>query len=463
MDAFLKQVPLFADLSDEDLDQLCLLAEDVYLSPGEELFAQGARGDRAYVIKEGQLEIIKSSAGREVLLAVRGRGEVIGEMSMLEEQPRMASGRARTDMVLLAIHHEQLSHLLNTSPTAAHAMLQSVLSRYRENELALRQSEKMAQLGTLTAGIAHELNNPSAAVKRSAEQLLDGIMQAARTYENLNKLSLDDAQLATLQTLLRKARRKAANPSMLDAIDRSDRQSECELWLDDQGVEDSWEIAPMLVDIGFDVDGLAALRKSFTSDQLHVVIGWVGAIFNVFSLLTEIGHGATQISQIVKALKSYTFLDQAPVQSVDIHEGLDYTLIMLKHKLKKGINVKREYVEDLPKIQAHGSELNQVWTNIIDNAADALNGEGEIIIRTRHGNGFVYVDIEDNGPGIPEEIQPRVFEAFFTTKAPGEGTGMGLDISYKIIAQQHRGDIKIFSKPGKTRFEVQLPINFEDK
>ena len=166
-----------------------------------------------------------------------------------------------------------------------------------------------------------------------------------------------------------------------------------------------------------------------------------------------------RISEIVKALKSYSYLDQAPVQAVDLHEGLDNTLLVLGHKLKSGISVRREYAPDLPNIQANGSELNQVWTNIIDNAADALQGQGEITIRTRHEGEWVVIEIEDDGPGIPAEIQPRVFEPFYTTKPPGQGTGLGLDISYNVVAHNHRGDINVFSEPGKTCFRVRLPVN----
>ena len=179
------------------------------------------------------------------------------------------------------------------------------------------------------------------------------------------------------------------------------------------------------------------------------------------NLLTEIGIGAGRISQIVNALKSYSYLDQAPVQGVDVHEGLNNTLLILSNKLKTGINVKREYASDLPKIQAYGSELNQVWTSILDNAADALEGRGDITIRTRRDNECVVVEIEDNGPGIPEEIQHKIFDSFFTTKPPGKGTGLGLNISYNIVVQHHRGDIKVFSHPGKTCFQVWLPVDFE--
>ena len=221
---------------------------------------------------------------------------------------------------------------------------------------------------------------------------------------------------------------------------------------------DAWKLAPTLVNLNYDTAGLTALAESFAPDHLPAVIGGLDATYTVYNLLTGIGQSAGRISEIVKALKSYSYLDRDPVQAVDLHEGLDNTLLVLSHKLKSGIGVRQEYAPHLPNIQANGSELNQVWTNLIDNAADALDGQGEITIRTRHEGERVVIEIEDDGPGIPAEIQPRIFEPFFTTQPPGQGTGLGLDITYNIVVHKHRGDIKVFSEPGKTCFQVWLPV-----
>ena len=234
-------------------------------------------------------------------------------------------------------------------------------------------------------------------------------------------------------------------------------------WLEERGVSDAWELTSTLVNLEFDTDGLATLAKTFHADQLTTVIAHVNSTYTAYNLLAEIGQGAGRISEIVKALKSYSFLDQAPTQAVDIHDGLDNTLLILRSKLKDGISVRREYGPDVPKIEAFGSELNQVWTNILDNAIDALDGKGEITVRTRREGEWVVTEIADNGPGIPSEIQSKIFDAFFTTKAPGHGTGLGLDISYNIVVYKHRGDIKVVSEPGKTSFSVWLPINFGAK
>ncbi len=459
---FLKRVPLFADLPDEVLREICQRSEEVHLPAGRELFAEGAPGDKAYITMEGQVEVVKQSSGREVLLAVRGPGEVIGEMALLEATPRMATVRARTDSTLAAIPKAQLDHLLTTSLPVARALFYTVLGRWRATESMLRQSEKMAQLGTLSAGVAHELNNPAAAVKRGADQLREAVLQYEQAQTALGRLQLGQAQQAALTQLRERAQAMASRPAELDALARSDHEAELESWLDEHGVQDAWELTPSLVDLGYSPQDLEALAGKFEADDLRAVIGWMNAMYTLHNLLVEVSHGATRISDIVKALKGYVYLDQAPTQSVNIHEGIDNTLLILRSKLTAGISVRREYAADLPRIEAYGSELNQVWTNIIDNAADALKGQanGLITIRTRKEDSFAVVEIEDNGPGIPPEIQPRIFDPFFTTKPPGQGTGLGLDITYNIVVYRHRGEIKVTSQPGKTCFQVSLPINF---
>ena len=456
---FLKRVPLFASMPDHDLERLCEMVTEIRLKPGDQLFAEGSPGDMAYIIEDGEIEILKASGGKNVLLAVRKSGDVIGEMSLLEFAPRFASGKARIDSKLLAISHDQLDDLLNTSPSAARSLLFTITSRLRSTELMLRQSEKMAQLGTLTAGIAHELNNPAAAAQRGTSQLNVEIEHLLETQIALSKLSLSKESWDQLDDLTRIIRESALQHIDMDALERSDREFEVEDWLNSHNIPDAWEFAPTIVDLGFSDDQLEEIASGFSADHLGKVIAWMGASFNSFTLLEEINQGSERISEIVKSLKSYVYLDQAPVQAVDIHEGLNNTLVMLRHKLKEGIEVKRHYAEGIPQIQAYGSELNQVWTNIIDNAIDAMNGKGVINISTRQNGDWVIVDLEDNGPGIPEDIQEEIFSPFFTTKAVGKGTGLGLNISYKII-EKHSGDVKVFSKPGKTRFQVSLPIDF---
>ncbi len=464
--AFLQNVPLFSNLSTEDLARICGMAERVDLEIGEELFAEGSPGNRAYVIVSGELEIVKVSGTRQVLLALRGPGEVIGEMALLQDRPRMASVLARQPTRLLAIEREQLQELRHTSPSAAEAMFYTVLERWRTTQSRMQQSEKMAQLGTLTAGIAHELNNPAAAVKRGAEQLSDAMAELATTFTQLSQLGLTDAQWQFWQKLSNHAREQGERPPELDAISRSDLEYELEEWLEDRGVEDAWEYASVLVNLNFSDKELQELADHFEPEQMAVVLRWLENSYTVYGLFAEMNQGATRISAIVKSLKTYSYLDQAPVQMVDLHQGIDDTLLILGHKLKSGPSVRRQYEPDLPKIMGYGSELNQVWTNILDNAIDALSdkppGEGVITIRTQSEGDWVIIEIEDNGPGIPEDIQSRIFDPFFTTKPPGVGTGLGLDISYNIVVNKHRGDIKVESEPGRTCFQIWLPFDFEE-
>src|SRR5574341_56751 len=332
-DDFLKKVPLFAELPDNDLEQLCMLVETVELAPGEQLFAEGDAGDRAYVVKEGQLEVLKAAAGRDVLIAVVKSGEIIGEQAVLENQPRNATIRARLPSRLLVISQEQLERLLVSSPSAARRMLQTMSARLRSTETLLRQSGKMAQLGTLSAGMAHELNNPAAAAQRGADQLRTAVAAMQQAQMEFVRLSLTSEQLDLLATLDEAASSGASNPTDLDSLERSDQEYEIETWLDHHGIPNPWDLAPGLLNLGYQPERLGGLADQFSAEQLPAVITWLNAVYTVYTLLMEIAEGTGRISEIVKALKNYVYLDQAPVQTVNVREGLDNTLVLLLHKL----------------------------------------------------------------------------------------------------------------------------------
>ncbi len=456
---FLKKIPLFEDLPDDDLNRLCKVVNTVELKAGEILFKEGSPGSRVYVLKEGGLEVVKQAGKREVLLAVNDEsGMVIGEMALIEQVPRMATVRAREDSTLLGIHQSQLDHLLDTSPSAGRAILHTVLNRWRNTESLLRQSEKMAQLGTMTAGVAHELNNPAAAVQRSADQLQEKLGRFERIHIRLGQYSCNDEQLNKLTELTSNAQLRSMKYVDIDPLTRSDREYELEEWLEEHDIDEGWEMAPILVNLDYETADMDEIAEVFQGSLLKTIIQWLVAISTVYSLVVEISQGAGRISDIVKALKSYSYLDQAPIQEVDVHEGLDNTLIILRSKTKQGVQIIRDYAPNLPRITAYGSELNQVWTNIIDNAIDAMAGKGTITIRTRREGDEVVIELEDNGPGIPPDIQPQIFDPFFTTKGPGRGTGLGLNISYNIIVEKHGGEIKVESEVGRTVFVVRLPI-----
>ena len=339
--------------------------------------------------------------------------------------------------------------------------LEETLNKLNQMHNQLIMQEKMASLGKLSAGMAHELNNPAAAAQRGAAQLQTTFSQLQGIQLRLGESKLDQAQLGKLVELYQVARERAGKPVDIKAITRSDRENALEEWLREKGIDTSGELVPSLVSLGSEEDDLEALTELFPDEQFSMVIDWLSCMYAIYSLLGEISLGSGRIAEIVKALKTYTYMDQAPVQSVDLREGLENTLIILNSKLKRGVTVVREYEEDLPVIEAFASELNQVWTNLIDNAIDAMEGEGTLVVRARREDPWVVVQIEDSGSGIPEDIQSKIFDPFFTTKGQGDGTGLGLNISRNLIVQKHFGEISVESKPGSTCFTVRLPIDLK--
>ncbi len=454
---FLKNQSLFSGLSDEDLNWLSDQSSVVEIKHGESLIKEGQPGDSAFIVVEGEFEVVKKSDQRDIVIAVREPGAIIGEMALIDNTPRNASVRAVKDSRLLEISGRTFFQLLEHSPTAVLAILRTVSARLRQNEAMLRQSEKMAALGTLSAGLAHEMNNPAAAARRSAEQLRSTLADWQELNSALDQLTLDETQRKKLVELRSQMSSAGKNGPIQDPLTRSDLESSVQAWLEDRGVGDAWETGPILVAAGFNTTSLSKLCEAYTPKQLQVVTKWLAAGYTVHALLEEVRMSTERISEIVKSVKEYSFLDRAPLLEVDIHESLDNTLVILRHKTKAGIKITKQYAQYLPRVEAYGSELNQVWTNILDNALDALNGSGEIILRTYSRNGHVFVEIQDNGPGIPVEIEKRIFEPFFTTKPPGVGTGLGLHISYTII-HKHYGQIQVTSRPGETCFQVKLPI-----
>ena len=459
----LKAVPFFAELSDEDLGRVCEHARAVEFAGGTRLFAEGDPGDVAYVIMEGEVEILKVSSEREVLLAVRGPGEVIGEMALLQEAPRIATARARDTVSLITIPKAALDDLLASSASAARALFAILLQRWQDTEVQLRQSERMAQLGTLAAGLAHELNNPAAAVGRGADQLLELVDDYGAARAAMGVAPADASAQPMMIMLLDRATGGRYPELDEDPLARGDREEEIAAWVSAHGVPDPWQVAHSLADLQVSDADLDGLFGEVEPDRLPHALQLVRASYEVSRLLQEMTTGAARVSAIVGALKSYTYLDQAPVQEIEITAGIDDTLLLLGSTIA-GISVRREYDPQLPRIEAHGSELNQVWTNLITNAADAIGEaqreDGELIVRAFPDGDLAVVEFEDNGAGIPSAIQHRVFDRFFTTKPPGSGSGLGLDLSFRIVVNEHGGSLRLIqSEPGRTVFRVELPLH----
>ena len=451
----LRKSPLFQGLSDEELGQLMDMAQPVSLRAGELLIRQGDAGDSAYVIIKGEFEIQKQSGQSIIKIDVRNPGDVVGEMALLSRAPRSATVLSKTDSETLRIPQQAFENLLSSSSTAAMAVLRWVMARLTQNESLLHQQEKMAALGTMSAGLAHELNNPAAAAQRSAAELNKILIQWQNLTNQIVSAALKENQTAWLNSLMDETTRRFGAPLKLNALEKIELVDRLEAWLQANGVRAAWELAPALVNFGWRAESLEELKST---GFFELSIQWLGTACLGVGLLFEVQNTTERISQIVHAMKSYTYLDQAPLLEVDIHEGLENTLIIMQHKLKKGVTIKREYSADLPRIEAYASELNQVWTNIIDNAIDAMNGKGEISLRTYAEEDHVMVEITDNGPGIPEEIQTRIYEPFFTTKPPGKGTGLGLHISHDIVVNRHHGQLLVESNAGGTKFRVILPV-----
>jgi PAS domain S-box-containing protein len=361
----------------------------------------------------------------------------------------------------------------NGAFVATHAFFRDVSERKRAEELSTRyqreleqevaertaalvQSEKLATLGRLSAGMAHELNNPAAAAQRGGTQLREIFTDTCSAFFRLVECGLSGADAAYLSELVARGAEQIRVPVSIDPIVRADREAEVEDWLDARDVKQAWELASSVINLGLDTPDLDELAERFSPQQLPWVIELLTKSFSMFALVEQITQGSQRISEVVTALKHYSFVDRAPVQDIDVHEGLDNTLVMLQGKLKRGVEVERDYAGDLPRIETRGSELNQVWTNLIDNAVDAMGGSGHLVLRTSPEDNGVRVDIEDDGPGIAKDVIDKVFDPFFTTKRPGEGTGLGLNIVFNIVTN-FGGRIEVRSQPGSTTFTVHIP------
>jgi signal transduction histidine kinase len=348
--------------------------------------------------------------------------------------------------------------MLASCPTVARSIMQTMAARVQGLESVAQGREKLISLGTMAAGLAHELNNPAAASHRASRQLREELRRLQSLGCQLWNQPLAKEQHEFLTATQRDAMDGAARAPRLDPLEQSDREDALASWLETRGVSNGWNLAAPFVNAGLDAEWAEAVAAQIPDAALGAALSWLEASVTVAELLHQVEQSSERVADLVKAVKAYSFMDQAPRQEVDVHDGLDSTLTMLGHKLK-GIRVTRCYDRSCPPIQAFGSELNQVWTNLIDNAADATGDRGEIRVSTACERDNLLVEIADNGPGIPPELRERIFEPFFTTKGVGKGTGLGLVTSFRIVVGRHGGDLRVDSRPGDTRFQVRLPFD----
>jgi signal transduction histidine kinase len=452
----IRQVPLFAGLSAEEAENLYRSAKRIHAAPGERIIEEGAVGDSMFIVIAGELEVTKRDGDRDLLLATRKAGDFIGEMALLEQVPRTASVRAVRESDLLSIAPEAFRHLIEKSPAAATTILRTIAGRLRSTEASLIQSDKLAALGTLAAGLAHELNNPAAAIQRSTELLSASFEDWRRRTVELYALDLSAGERTGLDEI--EAAIASCEGTRVD--DSTARAAENALLerLEALGIKEPWDLAPAMAGYGWTPARLEPVVATFSPNHIAAVLEWLGTALNTQQLVEEVRRSSRAISDIVRSVKSYAYLDRAPIQDVDLAASLDDTLMILNHKIKHGITVVRDFAPDLPRVEAFAGELNQVWTNIIDNAIQAMDGQGTLEIHTRGLGDTVEVRIVDSGPGIPPDAAPHIFEPFFTTKAQGVGTGLGLHIAHNIVVNHHRGRIDFLTEAGRTEFRIVLPL-----
>lgn len=450
----IQNLPLFQDATDDELAWLVAQSTEVTVAPGEYFFREGEPARRFYVVIDGELQVTRTINGEKIVLGTTPRGIIGGELWLLRGTPVEAAAQAIVPTRLMVFDFKSFLGIFTHCPAVGVQILRIAAERMQGFASLVKQQEKMAALGKLAAGLAHELNNPAAAVRRSAATLRNTLTDWQTHTLQLAGLGLTTAQLDQLLALLQTLQMRSATAPLLSPLEQSDREMALDLWLSEQGVANSWEFAPTYVASGVTIADLEMLVAAV--GVMPPLLTWLCEWLTARGILDELEQGTGRIAELVSAIKSYTYMDQGAWQSVDLHRDLENTLLVLKHKLKN-VTVARQYGAAVPPIMARGGELNQVWTNLIDNAIDAMASGGTLTIVTRFENAFVMVEITDNGPGIPKAILPRIFDPFFTTKGVGQGTGLGLDISYRIV-QQHHGTIEVHSKPGETRFIVRLPV-----
>jgi signal transduction histidine kinase len=450
----LLRFPAFADLPDDQIAWFLGQSQEKSLKAGEIYARQGDPPDAMFVLLEGEFEW-RGEFNGETTVIPGNVGDVTGALPFSRMKQFTVTGRAVKDGRILRFPAALFPDLIQKMPELAKRLVGVMSDRIRELTRMEQQRDRLAGLGKLSAGLAHELNNPASAARRAASQLRDILKKIRDANYELGSRNLTAAQHAEIEKL--EATFVQRNEVPRDALATSDLEEQIDSLLRSHGQNDLWQMAADLARKNVKPAALESLFATLDSETAQAALVRIAASVEVATLLNEIESGTSRISDLVRAIKEYTYMDQTPLQNVDIVKSLETTLTILNHKLKHGVLVERDYQKIPLLVNSFGSELNQVWTNIIDNAIDAMRGEGKLRVRTYREDNCVVVEIADNGPGISPEIQPHIFEPFFTTKGVGEGTGLGLDTVQRIV-KKHKGSIQVSSKPGDTRFQVRLPL-----
>jgi len=450
----LARFPIFAGLPGDQMAWFLAHTEEIHLKAGDIYARQGDPADWMFVILDGQFQWRGERAGETVLFGSK-LGDVTGALPFSRMKEFTVTGRANSDGRILRFPARLFPELIQRMPELAKRLVGVMADRIRETTRVEQQRDRLAALGKLSAGLAHELNNPASAAKRAASQLRDILKRIKDASHELGRRELTAAQKAEIDNLEASITRSDQPP--LDTLEVSDLEQEIDSLLRSHGQNDLWQLSADLAKRGIRPDVLESLFAKLGPDTARAALVRLAASVEIVNLLNEIESSAARISDLVLAIKEYTYMDQAPTQNVDIVKSLENTLTILNHKLKRGVVVRRDYQRIPLLVNSFGSELNQVWTNLIDNSIDAMSGKGELRVRTYRDDTCVVVEIGDNGPGIPPQVKAHIFEPFFTTKPLGQGTGLGLDTVQRLV-KKHRGNIQVFSEPGDTRFQVFLPM-----
>jgi len=450
----LLRAPAFADLPEDQIAWFLGHSQELSFKAGEVYARQGDPADAMFVILEGEFQWRGEFGGETVVIASKV-GDVTGLLPFSRMKQYTVTGRAVSDGRLLRFPASLFPDLIQKMPELARRLVGVMADRIRETTRIEQQRDRLAGLGKLSAGLAHELNNPASAAKRAAAQLRETLKRVKDASHELGRRELTAAQKSEIEKLESSFMRQDGPPP--DALTISDLEDQLDSLLRSHGQDDLWQLAAELARRGIKPSSLESLFENLDAATARAALVRIAASVEIASLLNEIESSTARISDLVCAIKEYTFMDQSPVQNVDVVKSLETTLTILNHKLKRGVTVQRDYQPVPLLVNSFGSELNQVWTNLIDNAIDAMSGKGELRVRTYRDDGCVVVEIADNGPGMSADVKPHIFEPFFTTKGVGEGTGLGLDTVQRIV-KKHQGSIQVSSKPGDTRFQVWLPL-----